>query len=77
MVIDMRTRLLLHCASLFALVGLYKICISLLGLDGKIETVTFLLLVKCNRPRQNQPYYCAGYHSEIQAYLVAQGDSYH
>ena len=27
----------------------------------------------CDRPRQNQPY-CAGYQSEIQAYLVAQGD---
>ena len=30
----------------------------------------------CDRPRQNQPY-CAGYQSEIQAYLVAQGDNYH
>ena len=35
-----------------------------------------LYMIICDRPRQNQPY-CAGYRSEIQAYLVAQGDNYH
>ena len=32
-------------------------------------------IANCDRPRQNQAY-CAGYQSEIQAYLVAQGDNY-
>ena len=51
--------------------------------DGLVAITTQLLVgayisivAYCDRPRQNQPY-CAGYQSEIQAYLVAQGDNYH
>ena len=40
------------------------------------EAITVSLCIICDSPQQNQPY-CAGYQSEIQAYLVAQGDNYH
>ena len=50
-------------------------CITKRIIDVDIND-TMVVIIICDRPRQNQPY-CAGYQSEIQAYLVAQGDNYH
>ena len=43
-------------------------------MDDEIRRGDGLLI--CDPPQQNQPF-CAGYQSEIQAYFIAQGDSYH
>ena len=65
---------LLYCIlKIFGCLLYGKLFISCELLYSGILLTRILISIICDRPRQNEPY-CAGYQSEIQAYLVAQGD---